>query len=167
MFIIYAALFVLSLARQHSAMPPGMSHEEHLKQMAKDEALEKRGADAMGFDQGAATHHFQILPTGGAIEVVVKEATDAGTLDAIRRHLRGIADEFARGEFASPVATHAEVPPGARDMMRLTDAITYRYEDVPSGGRVAITTTHPRALAAVHEFLRYQITEHKTGDAMK
>jgi len=167
MFIVYAALFVLSLARQHSAMPAGMSHEEHLKQMAKDEALDKRGADAMGFDQHAATHHFRILPTGGAIEVVAKEATDAATLEAIRRHLRGIADEFARGEFASPVATHAEVPPGVRDMARLKDAITYRYEDAPGGGRVAIATTDPHALAAVHEFLRYQITEHKTGDPMK
>jgi hypothetical protein len=43
------------------------------------------------------------------------------------------------------------------------DAIQYRYEDTPAGGRVSITTTDPGALAAVHAFLRYQIAEHKTG----
>ena len=30
---------------------------------------------------------------------------------------------------------------------------------------VDITTSDPAALAAVHDFLQYQITEHQTGDA--
>ena len=167
MFIVYAALFVLSLAQQHSAMPAGMSHEEHLKQMAKDEALKKHGADAMGFDQDAATHHFRIQPKGGAIEVTVKEGADSATIDVVRQHLRAIAAEFANGDFARPMATHGEVPPGAREMARRKEAIAYRYEEAPRGGRVTITTDDPQGLAAVHEFLRYQIIEHKTGDAMK
>jgi hypothetical protein len=37
-----------------------------------DEALETRGADAMGFDQDATTHHFNFSPTGGSSEVTVK-----------------------------------------------------------------------------------------------
>ena len=31
---------------QHPAMPPGMTHEEHLAQMQKDTELKKRGGDA-------------------------------------------------------------------------------------------------------------------------
>ena len=33
-----------------------------------------------------------------------------------------------------------------------------------TAGRVDIVTTDAAALAGVHEFLRYQIAEHKTGD---
>jgi hypothetical protein len=40
---------VLALAlAQHPAMPAGMSHEEHRKQMARDAELKKRGDAAMG-----------------------------------------------------------------------------------------------------------------------
>ena len=39
------------------------------------------------------------------------------------------------------------------------------YREMPAGGRVDITTSDPAALAAVHDFLKYQITEHQTGDA--
>jgi hypothetical protein len=52
-------------------------------------------------------------------------------------------------------------------MKRLRDRIAYAYEDVPGGGRVRITTRHATALAAVHQFLRYQITDHKTGDRLE
>jgi hypothetical protein len=40
----------------------------------------------------------------------------------------------------------------------------YRYVETPNGGRVNIVTTDPEPRAAVHAFLRFQITDHKTGD---
>jgi hypothetical protein len=43
-------------------------------------------------------------------------------------------------------------------------AIAYQYEDLPQGGAVQIVTANDRARTAVHEFLRYQIKEHQTGD---
>jgi hypothetical protein len=159
------SLFVIALAlAQHPAMPPGMTHEEHLAQMKKDAELERRGKAAMGFDQHAATHHFRIADDGGAIEVAVNDADDRATLDAIRTHLTAIARAFAEGRFDAPVATHGELPPGVRELQRLKDAIAYRYEPIAAGGRVRITASSPDAVAAVHAFLRYQIREHKTGD---
>ena len=44
--------------------------------------------------------------------------------------------------------------------------MNYRYQEIPTGARVEIRTTDADALAALHAFLRYQITEHKTGDPM-
>ena len=44
------------------------------------------------------------------------------------------------------------------------DAITWRYEEIERGGRVVITTADPAAKAAVQDFLRAQIAEHRTGD---
>ena len=41
--------------QDHPSMPPGMSHEEHMKQMSKDAEMKRRGDAAMGFDQGWGT----------------------------------------------------------------------------------------------------------------
>jgi hypothetical protein len=159
-------LLVAVLVAQHQTMPPGMTHEEHLAQMKKDEELQRRGAVAMGFDQERTTHHFVLTANGGAIEVSVNDASDSTTRDAIRSHLKEIAVEFAHGDFAKPFATHGEVPPGVKTMQQRVRAITFRYEDVAGGGRVLILTADRKAKAAVQEFLRYQIREHSTGDPL-
>ena len=164
---LVTALVVAALAAvpQHPTMPAGMSHEEHLKQMEQDAALKKRGAAAMGFDQDAAVHHFRVTPAGGSIEVEVRRKHDDTTRAQIRAHLRQIAVEFANGNFGKPVATHAETPPGVDGLQQHRAAITYRYEETRPGARVVIETRDAEALKAVHAFLRYQIHEHKTGDA--
>jgi hypothetical protein len=157
----------LLLAGQHPQMPAGTSHEEHLKQMRKDEALKKRGADAMGFDQDATTHHFRLAATGGSIEITVKDKADETMIAAVRTHLRSIATEFAAGHFDKPFQTHGEIPPGVAEMQKLMANITYRYEDLLQGGAVRIETKDARSLDAVHAFLRYQISEHQTGDPLQ
>ena len=156
---------VLALAlAQHPAMPAGMSHEEHRKKMANDAELKKSGDAAMGFDQDATTHHFLITDDGGVIQVTVNDARDTANRDTIRAHLEKIAQDFSAGVFDSPFATHGEVPPGVATMQQRKASITYRYEAIDGGARVRIVATDPQAVAAVTEFLRYQIREHKTGD---
>jgi hypothetical protein len=159
-------LVSLTVHGQHPAMPQGMTHEQHLAQIQKEEEINKRGATAMGFDQDAVTHHFLLKPTGGAIEVHVRDPLDTKNLDAIRTHLRDIATQFAAGNFEAPFATHGEVPPGVSAMTRLKSTITYSYDQTASGGRVEIVTQNAAALAAIHDFLRYQIVEHHTGDPL-
>lgn len=151
---------------QHPAMPPGMTHEEHLAQMQKDADLKKRGADAMGFDQDKTAHHFRLYKTGGAIEVVANDPADDTSRDQIRAHLKTIASEFAEGDFAKPLATHRELPPGVLAMQQRRSALAFKYDELPAGGRVRITTSDAKAIEAVHEFLRYQIREHATGDPL-
>jgi len=51
-------------------------------------------------------------------------------------------------------------------MSELRDQIHYDFEPMASGGRVRIHTSDARAVEAVHQFLRFQITEHHTGDPM-
>ena len=43
-------------------------------------------------------------------------------------------------------------------------AIQYAFAATDRGGEVRITTKDAAALAAVHEFLRFQIEDHGTGD---
>src|SRR6187401_3381721 len=107
---------LLTLALQHGAMPPGMTHEQHHEQMAKDAALEKRGALAMGFDQHKTTHRFLASVSGGSIEVDVNDPADSTSREQVRSHLAEIAAAFAKGDFEKPFQTHAEVPPGVPAM---------------------------------------------------
>jgi hypothetical protein len=146
------------------AMPSGMTHEQHLDQMKKDAALKQHGDIAMGFDQDKAVHHFILTSDGGAIAVDAKDPADHTTRDEIRAHLGEIAQAFGLGDFQKPVMTHGELPTGASTMQRLKDRIAYRYEQTDHGGAVRITTSDREALDAIHEFLRYQIREHGTGD---
>ena len=164
--ITFLALPTNALSAQHGQMPPGMTHEEHLKQLEKDAELKARGAIAMGFDQDAAVHHFVLFADGGAIEVAAGKDTDAATRAAVRSHLQDITEDFAKGIFDRPFATHAETPAGVPTLQQFATSLRYTYEDTPNGGRVRITTSDPTALAGVHAFLRYQIVEHKTGDPL-
>ena len=129
--------------------------------------MDHRGDQAMGFSQHATKHTFRLLEDGGAIEVRANDAKDTKSVDAIREHLRGIAKSFSEGDFAKPMFIHHRMPDGAAEMKELRDAISYRYEELPEGGRVRITTANARALDAVHRFLEFQIDEHKTGDSTK
>ena len=145
-------------------MPPGLTHEQHLAQIQKQEALKARGTLAMGFDQDAVRHHFSLRVTGGEIEVDVRDQSDIASLNAIRAHLRTIARQFAAGNFEAPFATHGEMPPGVPVLRQRLSSIAYTYREIPLGARVEIRTQDPDALSALHEFLRYQIRGHRTGD---
>src|SRR6204780_5861106 len=136
--------------------PPAQDH---------DAMVHKNGDMVMGFSQDKATHHFRLYADGGAIEVTANDVKDTDTRDTIRTHLGHIAHMFADGNFQAPMLIHGEVPPGVPVLQRLKAQIVYRYEDMPNGGRVVISTSNDEALKAAHEFLRFQISDHKTGDA--
>jgi len=153
-------------AAQHPTMPAGMTHEEHLRQLQKDDALKRRGALAMGFDQDKTVHHFLLQPNGGEIVVTAKSERDAESISLIRSHMQEIAASFAAGVFDKPVATHEQLPPGAATLTANNTRVSYRYRERPDGASVVIETGDADTLKAVHEFLRYQIVEHKTGDPL-
>jgi len=61
---------------------------------------------------------------------------------------------------------HSETPPGAEVMQKLKAEISYKYQETERGALIRISTTNADALNAVHDFLKYQITEHMTGDPL-
>ena len=50
-------------------------------------------------------------------------------------------------------------------LKRLRAQINYRYEATDSGARLVITTANTNARTAIHQFLRFQIKDHQTGDS--
>ena len=128
--------------------------------------MNARGEKGMGFSQTATQHHFFLTTNGGAIQVEVKESSDATNLDRIRMHLEHIAQAFARGDFDIPMFVHDTMAPGVPEMKQLRNEIHYSYAELPNGGRVVIDSSNQAAVDAIHQFLRFQIREHETGDSV-
>ena len=128
--------------------------------------MHARGNHVMGFDQDKTAHHFLLFEDGGAIDVSVKDAADTKNRDAIRAHLPHIAQMFGQGNFEAPMMVHdTKHVPGTAALAQFKDRVTYRFVETARGGRVDIVTTDTEAIKAVHEFLKFQITDHKTGDS--
>jgi hypothetical protein len=126
--------------------------------------VDTRGDHAMGVAHEKSTHHFRLLPDGGAIELTANDPNDKDTRDEIRSHLSHIVQMFTNGNFEVPMFIHDRVPPGVPVMKSKRASITYVLKPMPSGGRVRIKATDAEALKAVHQFLRFQIDDHQTGD---
>jgi hypothetical protein len=144
-------------------------HEKHqaTEQNEHHQGVVDRGDHAMGFSDEKTTHRFRLYADGGAIEVEAKDPKDTDSSDAIRGHLTHIVKMFGAGDFSIPMLIHAQDPPGAETMKRLRDAIEYKVENTERGGRIRITTKNAEALLAIHSFLRFQISDHQTGDSVQ
>ena len=149
MLLFTTITFVATLAM------PAQDHQGH----AMD-----RANKGMGFDQAKTTHHFRLEHEGGTIEVVAKDQDDKATISQVRGHLKHVDQEFADGDFRLPMFVHDTDVPGTAVLKERRSSIVYSFEPLPKGAKVVIRTSDPQALAALHEFLRYQIREHKTGD---
>jgi hypothetical protein len=168
--VIIGATWTLRLnAQQQKAKPEKPDAacpltKKHGHDMAE---MNKRGDQGMGFSQEKTTHHFYLTKTGGIIQVEANDGKDTASRDQIREHLGHIAMMFAEGNFDIPMFVHDQVPPGVDEMKRLKTALSYKYEETERGGRVIISSDNPQAVSAVHNFLRFQITEHTTGDSLE
>ena len=142
-------------------------HAQHMAQQSHHATLESHGDQAMGFPHNKTTHHFRLVSNGGAIEVSANDPNDKANTEAIRSHLSQIVKMFGDGDFSAPMFTHDTVPPGVTTMKLMKSSIRYVYEELPSGGRVRIQSVDLIAVASIHDFLRFQITEHQTGDSVE
>lgn len=139
---------------------PGNTKDSHC------DMVDHRGDHAMGFSHQLTGHHFHLFADGGAIEVEANNPGDSVSQDAIRKHMSKIAAMFTEGNFSLPMFIHNAVPPGVETMKRLKDQIVYSAENTSKGAQARINTKNPEAVKAIHDFLRFQITEHRTGDSM-
>ena len=153
----------------HSAMTPAQHAAMHggadpakAQRDSSFAALQERGKMAMGVDQYASAHHFDVLPNGGRIALEMKGA-DSLAVAQIRAHMKLIEHAFQAGDFSTPEFVHMREMPGTQIMSRNKALIRYTYADLPRGGEVRIATTDPESLAAVREFLLAQRGDHRAG----
>ena len=169
--VLGIAAFILAQQKRsgemlHDDCPMMKTNVQPSNMTDHDQMVMENGEKAMGFSQTATTHHFLLMPDGGAIRVTANDKGDTENRDKIRSHLSEIAKQFKDGIFTTPFAVHGRMPPGVPEMDRLKDKIDYHFEEVENGAQVRITTADATALAAVHDFLKFQINDHKTGDPL-
>jgi hypothetical protein len=162
-FLVAAALRLAAQAPLSPEQPCPM-HASHMGADAHHAIVESHGDHAMGFPHDKTTHHFRLAESGGSIEVTANDAKDSFNIDAIRTHLEHISKAFSAGDYSTPMLVHDMIPPGATTMKLLKEKIHFKYHVVDNGGQVRIESNDPIALAAIHDFLRFQITDHGTGD---
>lgn len=181
--LIIASLMTIGVCAQAHSVTAGLQSEKshaNCSMMKTDKSnsqaqghanhhdeVNARGEKAMGFSQTATTHHFLLSQDGGAIQVEVNDSSDTANREKIREHLKHITGMFRAGNFRIPMLVHDQVPPGVTAMEDLREQIRFTYEETTQGGRVRISTKDKAALAAVHQFLRFQIEDHQTGDSLK
>ncbi len=156
--MVALSLFALSTMAQTTTPSPTPTDA----QRAAD--VDQRGDEGMGFSHAMTGHHFHLFPDGGSIEVESDRPDDNASKEAIRQHMQKIAGMFSEGDFSLPMFIHDTVPPGVEMMKYLKDQIAYTAENTAKGAQVRIVTENPEALVAVHEFLRFQIKDHRTND---
>jgi hypothetical protein len=165
MRIFIAMLFFCALPAAAQDMQSCPMHKDAANTEWQHQAgVEQHGDEAMGFSHETTTHHFRLSPDGGAIEVTVTDGKDTQDIQAIRSHLTHIAAMFSNGDFSLPMFVHSQVPPGVTEMKEKQAEISYSFVELPNGGAVTIKTPNHDALNAIHDFLRFQIEDHKTGD---
>jgi hypothetical protein len=155
---IFVALLALAFSTSAQQKNDQAKPDEHHCDMMK------RGDQAMGFSHEKTTHHFLLSADGGSIEIQANDPKDTASQNQIREHLGHIVKMFAAGDFEIPMFIHDTTPPGVPVMKKLRDQIQYTFEAMDRGGRVRITSKNAEALDAIHDFLRFQISDHQTGD---
>ena len=126
--------------------------------------VNEHGDHVMGFSHDKTTHHFELNYDGGLIDARADDVKDTESRDQIRSHFHHITQMFAEGDFNAPMLVHGTNVPGTATMSRLKDQIHWDLQETPHGARIKITADNKPALEAVHQFLKFQIEDHKTGD---
>jgi hypothetical protein len=160
--VVLSSTGILSGSQLHREKPPSRAAPDH-----DHGGVASRGDHAMGFSHETTTHHVHLYKTGGGIEVSANDRKDTASRDQIRMHLSHIAKLFAAGDFDVPMFIHDRTPPGAKVMSKLRNRIRYKYRETDRGAKILITTGNEQAVEAIHDFLRFQITDHQTGDSLE
>lgn len=128
--------------------------------MSKSKEPNRLTAGSLAPKAGVSTDTLRHYEAKGVIQRPPRQANGYRS-----QHLGHIAKMFEHGNFQIPMFVHGKMPDGAKVMQQQKANITYKYEETRNGGLVRIRTRNPEALKAVHEFLRFQIEEHQTGDS--
>jgi len=162
--VVAAGSLMVAEAQEHKDCPMMTTSQAGHGHQAD---VDHRHQDTTGVPSGGTRHHFLLAEDGGSIRLGVEDEGQAAARERIRAHLQVIARSFAAGDFTMPMRIHDQVPPGVDVMKARKDAIAYVYSESPEGGVVTLSTKSPEARAAIHEFLRFQIRDHATGDPLE
>lgn len=155
-FVLYLAIAITACLSIHAQA----SDAGRIAEVAE------RGADVMPFDLKATTHIFTKTNKGGVQSVVAKDPSDPVQVDLIRKHLKDIQLNFAKGDFSDPSHIHGQDMPGLEELKEAKPGqIKMDYANVPGGAKVTYSTSVPKLVKALHAWFGAQLSDHG-ADAM-
>ncbi len=158
--LVGGALMVAALAVLGTLYATGAFAFQEDQEEARQRQVAERGSEVMPFDLEATTHVYEKTENGGVQEVVADDPDDAENVAAIREHLKEEAEAFSRGEFSDPASIHGEQMPGLAELEAGAHRVGVRYEKVPDGARIVLTSEDPELVAAVHDWFDAQLSDH-------
>ena len=152
-FITYMALTMLL------TVAPAQAYKKASK--ARQEEVERRGAQVMPFNLERTLHIFEKTKSGGVQQVIVKNPSDIGQIKLIRKHLSMISKEFAQRDFSDPASIHGSNMPGLAELEKSRPGqLIIRYKELPDGAQIAYSSTNPKLIDAIHRWFDAQLADH-------
>lgn len=154
---ISSAVLAFSFAALPFAAPAADDHQQMVMQ---------HGLQVMPFDQKQAMHTFLPSANGGVVEIIV-HTMDQRQISLVRSHLLQEAAAFARGDFGDPAYIHGNQMPGLAQLEAAPSRLSIRYFETPTGATIALSTSEPALVSAIHEWLAAQQRDHGLEPASK
>lgn len=126
--------------------------------------MNARFSKALGVSLDKVALHYYLVKNGGVVELASKDPNDTGTIEAIRKYLQSQKDLWEKGK--DPVAeVHTRAPESANLMRKLRNDITFYTAKTDTGAVLRMFSINEQARDAIQDYLKFEITEHKTGDS--
>lgn len=132
---------------------------------ANPEDTSARFSRALGVPLDKVTLHFYLVKNGGVVELSAKDTADAATIAALQKYLQSQKDLWEKGKETAVTDVHMRAPESAATMRKLRNEITFYMAKTDNGGVLRMFSINEQARAAIQDYLRFEIGEHKTGDA--
>ncbi len=120
-----------------------------------------KGSMVMPFNIHNSTHVFQKTADGGLQQVVAKDASDKGIVDAIRMHLSMEANHFQKGDYSDPMKIHGMDMPGVQYLSTVKPGqIVIDYRNLPNGAEIHYAGKDTATVEAIHKWFDAQLSDH-------
>ncbi len=122
------------------------------------------------YDRDRVVHHFYLYPDGGMMTLTVTDPSDAETRKAVRAYVQRVSQLMVVGNLTRLREQFGDGVPG---LNRIAEArgrkatITVHSSTPDEGSQIIFSTSDAAALEGLHDFLRFQITDLKTGDPLE
>ncbi len=124
-----------------------------------------RLARVVGVIPDSIVLHYYLVKNGGVIEITTKQPDDTATANAIMKYLESQKDLFDKGKNDSDNDVHGQMPAGLLTMKKLKNDITFNAVRQDNGGVLRIFSVNEQARQAIHDYMKYEIAAHATGDS--
>jgi len=132
---------------------------------SSESEMNARFSKVLGTDVDKVVQHYYLVKMGGVIELTAKDPNDTATITALRKYLEAQKALYEKGKNDSDAEVHGKIPDGLATMKKMRNDITFYSTETDSGAVLRMFSVNDQARQAVHDFMKFQISEHKTGDS--